>query len=127
MAPKGVPFRKITFMRDEGPGADLDGNLETLPPTNTAVCGAASALARRRISGRLLLGEWLPGSETPPRLGIGLAGGRDVEHDGLVRMRTKFQPRVPPSRQGFDGKRDVAAAGLPGDAMPSADRSSSLT
>ena len=32
-------------------------------------------------------------------------------------MRVEFQPRVPPARQGFDGKRDVAAAGLPGDAM----------
>src|SRR3954452_14236817 len=32
-------------------------------------------------------------------------------------MRVELQPRVPPARQGFDGKRDVATAGLAGNAM----------
>ena len=32
-------------------------------------------------------------------------------------MRVEFQPRVPPARQSVDGKRDVAAAGLAGNAM----------
>ena len=115
--PERVSFRKITFMRDEGPGADLDGNLETLAADEhrgLRSCERTGAPPHQRQAavGRVVTGI---GDAASP--GIRLANGRNVEHNRLARMRVKFQPHMPPSRQSVDGKRDVATAGLAADAV----------